>query len=147
MKIVQGAGGVVFNSTGHVLVLGHRNGTWVFPKGHIDPGETSLIAAIREVEEESGVVATCPDETILYTTRYKNARKEERVITWFLLETEATEVLLREATFPKGGFYSLEKAMQKLTFGEDKKLLEYMVKSRRREEEKRGEEEQGQLQQ
>jgi diadenosine hexaphosphate hydrolase (ATP-forming) len=131
MKLVEGAGGVVFNTAGHILLLGHRNGTWVFPKGHIDPGETHLIAAIREVEEESGVVASCPNESIIYTTRYKNARKEERVITWFLLQTEVNEVILREATFPKGGFYSLEKALEKLTFREDKKLLGYMVESRR----------------
>jgi diadenosine hexaphosphate hydrolase (ATP-forming) len=131
MKIVEGAGGVVFSQSGLILVLGHRNGTWVFPKGHIDPGETHIIAAIREVEEESGVVATCPDETIVYTTRYKNARKEERVVTWFLLESPAEEVLLREPVFPKGGFYTLEKALKKLTFNEDKKLLEYMVKRSR----------------
>jgi diadenosine hexaphosphate hydrolase (ATP-forming) len=131
VKIVEGAGGVVFNGTGQILVLGHRNGTWVFPKGHIDPGETHIIAAIREVEEEGGVVATCPDEKISYTTRYKNARKEERVITWFLLESTANTVLLREATFPKGGFYSLTETLQKLTFDEDRKLLEYMVKFRR----------------
>jgi diadenosine hexaphosphate hydrolase (ATP-forming) len=126
MKLVEGAGGVVFNRAGKILMLGHRNGTWVFPKGHIDPGETHLIAAIREVEEESGVVATCPDETILYTTRYKNARKEERVITWFLLVTAADDVLLREATFPRGGFYNLSKALKRLTFDEDKRLLEHM---------------------
>ncbi len=125
-KLVEGAGGVVFNKAGEVLVLGHRNGTWVFPKGHIDPGETHIVAAIREVEEESGVVATCPDDTITYQTCYKNARKEERVITWFLLVSEATEVILREATFPKGGFYSIEKAMRKLTFEEDRKLLAHM---------------------
>lgn len=130
MKIVEGAGGVVFNESGLILVLGHRNGTWVFPKGHIDPGETHIIAAIREVEEESGVVATCLDETIVYTTRYKNARREERVITWFLLESSAEEVLLREPVFPKGGFYTLEKTLKKLTFEEDKKLLESMVKRR-----------------
>ncbi len=135
MKLVEGAGGVVFNTTGQVLVLGHRNGTWVFPKGHIDPGETHLIAAIREVEEESGVVATCLDETVRYTTRYKNARKEERVITWFLLGSTATDVLLREAVFPKGGFYNLAKALNKLTFDEDKRLLEYMVKQRGSREE------------
>lgn len=129
-KIVEGAGGVVFNSEGLILLLGHRNGTWVFPKGHIDPGETHIVAAIREVEEEGGVVATCPDEKIVYTTRYKNARKEERVITWFLLETTASSVLLREATFPKGGFYTLPEALKKLTFDEDKKLLEYMTESR-----------------
>jgi diadenosine hexaphosphate hydrolase (ATP-forming) len=127
--MVEGAGGVVFNQAGHVLVLGHRNGTWVFPKGHIDPGETHIVAAIREVEEESGVVATSPDEGIIYKTRYKNARKEERVITWFLLTTEAEDVILREATFPKGGFYTKEKALQKLTFAEDRGLLEYMAEA------------------
>jgi diadenosine hexaphosphate hydrolase (ATP-forming) len=128
-KIVEGAGGVVFNKAGQVLVLGHRNGTWVFPKGHIDPGETHLVAAIREVEEESGVVSTCLDESITYKTRYRNARREERVITWFLLTSDAEDVSLREATFPKGGFYSREKAMQKLTFEEDKVLLEYMIRA------------------
>jgi 8-oxo-dGTP diphosphatase len=30
---------------------------WVLPKGHIEPGEKSEDAAIREVEEETGVVA------------------------------------------------------------------------------------------
>jgi diadenosine hexaphosphate hydrolase (ATP-forming) len=129
MKTVEGAGGVVFNRAGQILVLGHRNGTWVFPKGHIDPGETHLVAAIREVEEESGVVSICLDPTITYTTRYKNARKEERLITWFLLSTSATDVILREATFPKGGFYSLEKALKKLAFNEDRTLLEYMMEA------------------
>jgi diadenosine hexaphosphate hydrolase (ATP-forming) len=133
-KIVEGAGGVVFNKAGQVLLLGHRNGTWVFPKGHIDPGETHLVAAIREVEEESGVISTCLDERVTYTTRYKNARKEERVITWFLLSSNAEDVLLREATFPKGGFYSQEKALQKLSFHEDRGLLEYMIKAEGRKQ-------------
>lgn len=136
MRLVEGAGGVVFKTGEQVLLLGHRNGTWVFPKGHIDPGETHIIAAIREVEEESGVVATCPDENITYITRYKNARREERVITWFLLESEAEDVLLREDTFPKGGFYSFTKALKKLTFDEDRKLLEYMIEVRKTESEK-----------
>ncbi|MGL4610067.1 MAG: NUDIX domain-containing protein [Trueperaceae bacterium] len=133
-KIVEGAGGVVFNKTGQVLLLGHRNGTWVFPKGHLDPGETHLMAAIREVEEESGVVARCNDETITYTTRYHNARKEERIITWFLLSSNAEDVLLREATFPRGGFYTEQKALEKLTFDEDKNLLRYMLGQRARTE-------------
>ena len=36
-----GAGGVVFNSKGEVLLLRDRMGFWVFPKGHPEEGEAS----------------------------------------------------------------------------------------------------------
>jgi len=29
---------------------------WILPQGHIDPGETPEVAAIRELEEETGVM-------------------------------------------------------------------------------------------
>jgi 8-oxo-dGTP pyrophosphatase MutT (NUDIX family) len=38
-RIVEGAGGVVINDAGAVLLIRHLNGSWVFPKGHIEPGE------------------------------------------------------------------------------------------------------------
>lgn len=61
IKRIFSAGGVVLrNIDGEVKVLltqhsGHKG--WEFPKGHIEIGESSQVAAIREVEEESGVVA------------------------------------------------------------------------------------------
>ena len=124
---VEGAGGVVFDSKGLVLVLGHRNGTWVFPKGHIDPGETELAAALREVEEEAGVATTLLGNQTEFT-RYRNAKGEHRVITWYLLETEASEPVLREATFPEGEFVKPETALDKLSFPEDRRLLKVMLK-------------------
>jgi 8-oxo-dGTP pyrophosphatase MutT (NUDIX family) len=33
---LRGAGGVVFRPDGAVLLLRHQEGTWVFPKGHIE---------------------------------------------------------------------------------------------------------------
>lgn len=44
-----------------VLLVRRRNepdaGLWGFPGGHVDLGETALSAAVRELKEETGVVA------------------------------------------------------------------------------------------
>ena len=57
------AGGVVVRRDGpeprFLLVTARRQpGLWVFPKGHIEVGETPEQAAVREVVEEAGVEAT-----------------------------------------------------------------------------------------
>ena len=124
---VRGAGGVVFNARGDVLLLHHIGGDWVFPKGHIDAGESVLGAALREVEEEAGVRATCPDETATRTTRYTNPRGQARLITWFPLLTEATKPTLRERLFPEGGFFAPDEALRRLSFEEDRALLREML--------------------
>jgi 8-oxo-dGTP pyrophosphatase MutT (NUDIX family) len=52
------AAGAVFDSDGRVL-LGRRSdtGNWALPGGIIDPGEEPADAAIREIFEETGVIA------------------------------------------------------------------------------------------
>lgn len=124
---IRGAGGVVFNAAGEVLVLGHRRGTWVFPKGHVDPGETLLQAALREVEEEAGVRATAPEPDRSWTTDYVNDRRQRRLVTWFRLVTDDLEPVLREAQFPRGAFLMPTEALEQLSFDEDRSLLEQML--------------------
>ncbi len=126
---VAGAGGVVFNARGEVLLICHRRGSWVFPKGHIDAGETPLVAAVREVEEEAGVTAHAPDPAVSWTTEYQNDRGEARTITWFRLVTDATAPILREAQFPDGEFLPAPQALETLSFAEDRKLLEAVLAS------------------
>jgi diadenosine hexaphosphate hydrolase (ATP-forming) len=125
--IISGAGGVVFDAQGRVLLLKHQQGKWVFPKGHIDPGETPLEAALREVAEEAGVQARhqplAQDET-----RYRNDRGERRRITWYLLETPQSAPVLREETFPEGAFLAPQEALQRLSFEEDRALLRRMLR-------------------
>ena len=57
---VAQAGGIVFRKEGDrlavLLVRSKKDPTiWVFPKGHIEPGETAKATAIRETWEETGV--------------------------------------------------------------------------------------------
>ena len=57
---VEQAGGIVFRRHARgvqILVVRAKKNPrhWVFPKGHIEPGETSEQAAVREVREEAGV--------------------------------------------------------------------------------------------
>ena len=53
-EYVEAAGGVVANASGECLMIFRRN-RWDLPKGHIDSGEDALSAAVREIEEETGV--------------------------------------------------------------------------------------------
>ena len=55
-KWVEAAGGVVTNVAGDLLMINLR-GRWDLPKGHVESGESSRVAALREVEEETGIRA------------------------------------------------------------------------------------------
>lgn len=60
MGKVKQAGAIVLryakSSPDVLLVSAKRNPHhWIFPKGHIEPGETAAEAALREAEEEAGV--------------------------------------------------------------------------------------------
>lgn len=128
---IPGAGGVVFNARNEVLLIRQRDGNWVFPKGHIDPGEDPLKAAMREVAEEAGVDTSCPDPQQSWTTEYINRRGERRRITWYRLVTSAGAPVMREAQFPEGCFVAPDRARDLLAFPEDRTLLARVVNGMR----------------
>lgn len=115
-----GAGGVVFNARREVLLLRDRMGFWVFPKGHPEAGESLEGAAVREVLEETGVVA----EVLLplFPTRYVNPKGVEREVHWFLMRGEGEPRLEKGMT--GAGWFSPEEARSLLSFPEDLRLLE-----------------------
>ena len=60
MSVVEQAGGIVFRrkraGVSILLVRAKRDPSkWIFPKGHIERGETARTAAVRETREEAGI--------------------------------------------------------------------------------------------
>jgi 8-oxo-dGTP pyrophosphatase MutT (NUDIX family) len=54
MILIKAAGGIVSNEGKKYLFI-FRNGKWDLPKGKIEKGENSRVAAVREVQEECGI--------------------------------------------------------------------------------------------
>jgi len=70
-----------------------RHGDVGLPKGHLEPGEGPLEAAIRETEEETGIADVTPNRWFKRTIRYglTGGTKE---VTYFAGETSRREVRL-----------------------------------------------------
>jgi diadenosine hexaphosphate hydrolase (ATP-forming) len=122
-RVVLGAGGVVFNTNGEVLLIAYpksRGGGWSFPKGHIDSGETPEVAAVREVLEEGGVNAEIVGS--LEPTRYVNPRGVSREIFWFVMRT--SDISTTPEPGFQAGFYAPSEAMKLLSHAENRDLLE-----------------------
>lgn len=54
-KIIEAAGGLVRNYSKELLFI-FRNGVWDLPKGKVEKNESLCDAALREVEEECGII-------------------------------------------------------------------------------------------
>ena len=72
-KVLKAAGGIVKNKEDKILMM-LRLKKWDLPKGKLDKGESSKMAALREVEEECGVKAKLGEKvcTTFHTYTYKN---------------------------------------------------------------------------
>jgi 8-oxo-dGTP diphosphatase len=84
---VRAAGGVVRRG-GDVLVV-HRPkyDDWTLPKGKLDPGETDEQAAVREVEEETGLRCRLGRE--LPSIRYHDRRGRAKQVRYWEMEPES----------------------------------------------------------
>ena len=122
------AGGVVvrrFRGRLFLCAVRVKNGTVLaLPKGHIDPGETAVQAAEREVHEETGVRATLVDK--LGPVRYWYVRDGERVlkvVTFFLFRYRSGSVRDYQASEVDGAeWIPLEDAPRLLAYKGEREM-------------------------
>jgi len=93
-KIVEAAGGVVFNQDNKALLI-FRRGFWDLPKGKIDTGETTEAAAIREVQEETGLqqLTLGASLDVTYHTYQQNKTRILKRTYWFLMHTNELDLV------------------------------------------------------
>lgn len=94
-KRIDAAGGVVYNHRSEILMI-YRRGSWDLPKGKIDPGEGKKEAAIREVQEETGlneVQIIAKLGKTLHTYRDRKGRRILKFSYWYRMETPELELL------------------------------------------------------
>ena len=91
-KYVEAAGGLVENEKGETLMI-YCYRHWDLPKGHIDEGETADVCAVREVAEETGVVASQILKPICNTFHTYNVYGvwELKCTHWFLMRGSSGE--------------------------------------------------------
>ena len=94
-KIIEAAGGLVFNEENKVLAI-LRNNIWDLPKGKIEKGETNEDAALREVEEETGLKNINLKRFLTKTYHtYFDPRKNRKVLKisyWYEMKSKAKEL-------------------------------------------------------
>jgi 8-oxo-dGTP diphosphatase len=85
---VRAAGGVVWRrgEAGLELAVVHRPryDDWSFPKGKLDPGESWEDAALREVDEETGLRCRLGHE--LPPTAYHDHKGRSKVVRYWMME-------------------------------------------------------------
>ena len=82
---IEAAGGVVVRDGQVALVHRPRYDDWTLPKGKLDPGESFEEAAVREVQEETGVRARLVRE--LPATSYKVGGRP-KIVRYWLMDVE-----------------------------------------------------------
>ena len=90
---IDAAGGLIFNSEGKVLVI-KRKGKWDLPKGRIEDGEDSEIAAVREATEETGINKLQIKSAIIETRHIylEGITPILKKTQWFEMETSSNDL-------------------------------------------------------
>ena len=122
------AGGIIINDKKQVVVVNQNHDSWSLPKGHIDPGESNLEAAKREIYEETGIKDVKLIKPLGNYGRYrigldgKNDKSEYKTIYIFLFYSNQSILEPIDPINPEAIWVDSKKVTDILTHPEDKKF-------------------------
>ncbi|RLG58590.1 MAG: diadenosine tetraphosphate hydrolase [Candidatus Hydrothermarchaeota archaeon] len=127
MLVEKSAGVIIFRSDEEIkyLLLKYGYGHWDFVKGNIEKGENEIETIIRETKEETGIedlkFLKGFKEKISYFYR-KGKDLVYKEVVFYLAETKEKKVRL-SYEHEDYCWLPFEKALEKITFNNSKKLL------------------------
>lgn len=129
MRVERSAGGVVFRPEGEtpsILMVLDRFGRWSFPKGHVEPGESDEEAALREIEEETGVSGRVVGDLAVTRHRFLAADREEveKEVHYFLVEATGGEARPLEGETRRVGWFRPEECARLDQYPNNRRVLE-----------------------
>jgi 8-oxo-dGTP diphosphatase len=122
---VEAAGGVIVRDgeAGTEVCLVHRPryGDWSFPKGKLDPGESFEEAALREVEEETGL--RCTLEAELPSREYRDHKDRDKIVRYWQMEVDEDPGFTPNDEVDELRWLPMDEAADLLTYDRDAELL------------------------
>lgn len=115
-----------------LLVL-HRKGHWAFPKGHAEPGESPVQAALRELAEETGLSQVRLIDAPPFIEHYRfingKGRLVDKTVTYYLAIVAADHpVTIDQQEILDHRWAGPAHAREQITFDEGKHLVEQVEK-------------------
>ena len=113
------------------MLLVHRPqyDDWTFPKGKVEPGESDEECAVREVEEETGILCSLGRE--LEPTSYLDAKKRPKTVRyWVMLVVGGA--LRFDFEVDAAQWVTIEEAAKLLTYPRDVDMLQSVADGRLR---------------
>ncbi|MFN0072366.1 MAG: NUDIX hydrolase [Chloroflexota bacterium] len=123
------AGGVIYRRQDHgieIALVGQQSpDRWQLPKGTPHQNESREGAAVREAQEETGLIVRliCPLEEIQYWFAV-NGQRHFKTVAFYLMEAIGGDTRLHDSEYDESEWFALSIALERLTFANEVEIVQ-----------------------